>query len=172
VTGLDPPPFSAIMSLERQLEGTMRLLTNFYWIVFIAAAVSSVSLLSTSHAMHELFKSMDKNVDGTINREEFSKDMEHYAFNELDRNKNKSISSEEWMGIEGVSDMREHENLFRKIDKNRDKIITFFEFSDYAENNSNIQKAFIGLDKDGSNTLSPEEISVRPMFRMVTIKFK
>jgi hypothetical protein len=134
--------------------------------------MSTIFSLPQSHAVHELFKSIDENADGTINQEEFSKDMKDYVFNKLDNNNNKAISKAEWMGINNPLDAEQHEVLFQEIDKNKDKLITFFEFSDYAERHSNIEEAFIGLDRDGSNSLSPDEITIRPLFRMITIKFK
>jgi Ca2+-binding EF-hand superfamily protein len=97
--------------------------------------------------------------------------MKEHVFDELDNN-SKAISKAEWMSIEGMSETEKHEEMFRRIDKDKDKKITFFEFSDYADKHSNIDEAFIGLDKDGSNSLSPDEITVRPLFKMITIRFK
>ncbi len=144
---------------------------------YLMILLSSVIILtgfsvSNGHALHELFRSIDENADGKINQEEFSEDMKEHVFDELDNNNNKAISKAEWMSIEGVSETEKHEELFQRIDKDKDKRITFFEFSDYADKHSNLEEAFIGLDKDGSNNLSPDEITVRPLFKMITIKFK
>ena len=145
---------------------------KYMWIFSLAMIIMSVSVVSRSYAVHELFKSIDGNTDGKINQEELSKDMKDYVFDELDNNSNKAISKTEWMSIEGVLETEKHEELFRRIDKDKDKKITFFEFSDYADKHSNLKEAFIRLDKDENNSLSPDEITARPLFKMITIKFK
>lgn len=145
-----------------------RYLRMFPWaLIFL-----SITIVSAVHAAHDLFQSIDKNADGTVNQEEFSEDMKEYVFDELDRDHDNMISKSEWMSIADVLGPKEHEELFQSIDMDRDKRITFFEFSDYAESNANLIEAFIGLDKDGSNTLSPDEITARPLFRMITIRIK
>ena len=145
---------------------------KYMWILSLSMIIMSVSVVSKSYAVHELFKSIDENTDGKINQEEFSEDMKDNVFNKLDNNNNKAISKAEWMSIEGVLETEKHEELFKKIDKDKDKRITFFEFSNYADKHSNIEEAFIRLDKDENNSLSPDEITVRPFFKMITIKFK
>jgi len=127
--------------------------------------------LSDSNAVHELFKSIDKNADGKINQEEFSEDMEEQAFERLDVNNNKNISMKEWESLDTIPDKKKHMELFERMDKDRDKRISFFEFSDYAERHSNVEEAFMGLDKDRNNSLSPDEMTVRPLFKMITIRF-
>lgn len=139
---------------------------------FLLALIISVLFVSKSYAVHELFKSIDENRDGKINQEEFSKEMKDNVFNKLDNNNNKAISEAEWMSIEGVLETEKHGELFRRIDKDKDKRITFFEFSNYADKHSNLEEAFIRLDKDENNSLSPDEITARPLFKMLTIKFR
>ncbi len=144
---------------------------QYMWIVFIAALLLLSAGVSKSDAVHELFNSIDENADGKINQKEFSKDMKEYVFEEIDNNNNNAVSNEEWLSIDGVLETEKHQELFQRIDRDKDKRITFFEFSDYAEKHSNLEKAFMGLDKDGSNSLSPDEITVRPLFKMLTIRF-
>jgi len=110
----------------------------------VALIILLFSGVSKSHAVHDLFKSIDENEDGKINQEEFLEDMEAYVFDEFDNNNNKAISKAEWMSIEGMMDPEKHEELFQRIDK----------------------------DKDENNSLSPDEITNRPLFEMITIKFK
>lgn len=126
---------------------------------------------SEGHAMHELFKSLDLNKDGKVDRNEFSQDMKKEAFSKLDKDKNGEISSEEWENNEVVPELDKKNELFKRMDKNKNKGITFFEFSDYADMHSNINEAFMGLDKNRNNSIEPDEINVRPLFKWITIRF-
>lgn len=127
--------------------------------------------LSESEALHSLFRSIDANEDGKIDRDEFTHDMKENAFNELDKNQNKEITEGEWVSLDTITEEEKHRELFKAIDKDKDRRITFFEFSDYADRHSNIHEAFIGLDKDNNSSLTPDEITMRPLFKMITIRF-
>lgn len=126
---------------------------------------------SRSEALHEYFKSLDTNNDGKVDLQEFSGEMKKQVFDELDADKNKEVTESEWGSVPDITEEKEHESVFRKMDRNTDSRITFFEFSDYAESNSNIEKAFIGLDMDKNNLLSPDEVSSRPIFRLITVHY-
>ena len=144
---------------------------KYMWVLLLALIISGL-FVSNSFAVHELFKSIDGNTDGKITKVEFSEDMKSFVFYEIDSSHNKSISKSEWMSIEGMRETEKHEELFQRIDKNKDNKITLFEFSNYADKHSNLDNAFIRLDKDENNSLSPDEITARPLFKMLTIKFK
>lgn len=126
---------------------------------------------SAGWALHDYFKSLDTNNDGKVDLQEFSGEMKKYIFDELDADKNNEVTESEWGSVPDITEEKEHESVFKKMDRNTDSRITFFEFSDYAESNSNIQKAFMGLDMDKNNLLSPDEVSSRPTFRMITVHF-
>jgi Ca2+-binding EF-hand superfamily protein len=128
--------------------------------------------LNESNAADELFESIDKNSDDKVSLREFRKDMKENAFEKVDTDHDKVIEEKEWNSLENISDRQRHAELFERMDKDKDRRISFFEFSDYADRKSNIDEAFMGLDKDGSNNLSPDEMSVRPHFKMITIKLK
>ena len=136
--------------------------------VFMMIALFS---LPDGNAVHELFENMDENMDGEISRKEFKDNMERDAFEKLDTDDDQVIEEEEWTSLEHVSEWEVNIEFFERIDKDKDRRINFFEFSDYADRKSNLVEAFMGLDKDGSNSLSPDEITVRPLFKMLTIKF-
>lgn len=139
-------------------------------ILFSVMLILSVALASTGYATDNVFKSFDRNKDGRISREEFDEDMKGTTFGRLDSDSDKYISLSEWKSLNNVTDEKKHMELFGKIDRDKDKKINFFEYSDYADMHSNIYQAFIGLDKDGSDYLSPDEITLRPLFRMITIR--
>jgi Ca2+-binding EF-hand superfamily protein len=126
---------------------------------------------SESSALHDLFKSLDKNRDGRIDRNEFSEDMKKEAFSKLDKDKNGEISYEEWKRLYGLEEPDRHGEMFKRMDKDKNKGITFFEFSDYADRYSNIDEAFMGLDKNGNNSIEPDEMTMRPLFKWITVRF-
>lgn len=143
-----------------------------YLIIFIAVSLLiTLFKLPHTYAGNELFEQIDKNKDGTVTLEEFKENMKEYAFDKIDEDDNKRIKEEEWTSFSSVTDKENHFNLFETIDKDKNKKISFFEFSDYADRKSNLEEAFMGLDKNGNNSLSPDELTVRPLFKMFTIRF-
>ncbi len=126
--------------------------------------------VSESIAMHEVFKDLDLNKDGKIDRNEFSEDMKKDAFNKLDKDKNGVITADELEDVYTGAELDRHNELYKRMDKDKDKRITFFEFSDYADRYSNIEEAFMGLDKDGNNSISADEMTVRPIFKWITVR--
>jgi Ca2+-binding EF-hand superfamily protein len=140
-------------------------------VAIFTCAVFLLAGVPETMALHEFFRSIDVDTDGKVTIKEFSEDMKQNAFNDADADRNKSISIEEWRKLHSEKDAGGHMKLFESMDKNRDRRISFFEFSDYAERHSNIEEAFMGLDKDRNNSLSPDELTVRPLFKWITIRF-
>lgn len=147
----------------------MKPIKALFTLIFITGML--ISYAPECMAVHSLFENLDKNKDGRIEESEYSSDTKEKVFNKLDSDSDSIITDIEWDRYDGISDKEEHKKLFRKVDKNKDRAISFLEFSDYAESNSNIKRSFMGLDSDGSNALSPDEITLRPFFKMITIKF-
>lgn len=141
-------------------------------IILGVVVVAMVSMgASRSEALHDYFKSLDINNDGKVDLQEFSGEMKKSVFEELDADKDNEVTESEWGKAVDITEAKDHESVFRMMDRDTDSRITFFEFSDYAEDNSNIEKAFMGLDIDMNNFLSPDEVSSRPVFRMITVHF-
>ncbi|RJQ19386.1 MAG: hypothetical protein C4560_06180 [Nitrospiraceae bacterium] len=139
-------------------------------IKIIVFVVLSVFWVSTSMALHELFKKMDSNRDGQIDRGEFAGDMKRDAFNKLDSDKDEHVSQDEW-GNGNFIEAGKGAEVFKSVDKNADKRISFIEFSDYSEKYSNIEEAFMTSDKNRDGALAPDEITLRPLFRFITIRY-
>jgi Ca2+-binding EF-hand superfamily protein len=137
----------------------------------VAVIAFSGLVRSESLAVHELFKSIDRNRDSKVDRQEFSEDVKKHAFEKLDKDSNASITYEEWDNSLYITDEEKHTRLFQRFDKDRDRIITFLEFSDYATRDSNLEEVFIGLDRDRNNFLTPDELTMRPHIRFITIRF-
>lgn len=141
---------------------------------FIMALITASFIIfssSESSALHELFRSLDLNRDGMVDRNEFSEDMKKEAFNRGDTDKDGVMSYEEWKMLYGIQEPDTYDEMFRRMDKDTSRGLTFFEFSDYADRHSNIDEAFMGLDKNGNNSIEPDELTVRPLFKWITIRF-
>jgi Ca2+-binding EF-hand superfamily protein len=140
-------------------------------IIVLSITTALLCVAPSGEALHSLFQTFDRNEDGKIDHKEFSTEMTTYVFSKLDDNESTAITRTEWGVIDGVEDNAKHNELFSAMDRNNDKIISFGEFSDYAEKHSNIKDAFMKLDKDMDGFLMPSEIPSRPQFRMVTLRF-
>jgi len=114
---------------------------------------------------------MDVNRDGKVSLEEFTANMERNAFDNLDKNKDGFITPEEWSGADFIEEKEKEREIYKAIDKNAKKRISFPEFSNYADKYSNIEEAFMIQDKNKDGGLSPDEITLRPLFRLITIRY-
>ena len=148
----------------------MRLPLTLYFLFAILVALC-VLPVSQGLAVHDLFKSIDKNQDGKVDREEFSQDMKKDAYAKLDRDADASVTYEEWNSSPYITQKEKQTRMFQRFDRDQDRIITFAEFSDYMTRDSNLEEVFIGLDQDRNNFLTPDEITIRPHIRILTIRF-
>lgn len=122
-------------------------------------------------AGHPLFEKVDTNKDGKIDRKELADHMKGNAFDELDNNKDEGITQTEWDKTHYVIDAEKHQEIFKAVDRDKNKRISFPEFTNYIEKYSNIEDAFMLLDKDLDGLLAPDEISYIPSFRLITIHY-
>jgi len=142
--------------------------TNF----ILAISVSlTVFLSGISCAAHDLFKEMDADRNESVSRDEFTRVMEKDAFDRLDKNKDGILTSDEWGTVDYFEEREGPQEVFRHIDRDANKRISFPEFKDYAQKYSNIEEAFMTTDKNRDGSLSPDEVTVRPMFRLIKIRF-
>jgi Ca2+-binding EF-hand superfamily protein len=147
--------------------------TTFKIIVIALTVTALLSFSTAATALHSLFESMDQNENRMIDIREFTWDMKKYVFNRLDDNDNNIISRSEWDYIENIKDQKLHKDLYKGMDIDNDNLISYKEFSDYAEKHSNIKETFLSLDKNRDGVLLPDDLpdSARPPFQMVTIQF-
>lgn len=124
-----------------------------------------------SLAVHELFKEMDANRDGKVDRGEFTEDMARDVFQKLDTDKDGFISPEEWRKMDYIEEAEKTQEVFKYADHDADKLISFPEFSDYVKKYSNVEEAFMVMDKDRDNSLSVDEVTMRPLFRLMIIRY-
>ena len=142
------------------------------FIILSALLLIAVFVLSDSIAIQEVFKEMDGNMDGKITLSEFEKNMKEHSFQMLDMDDNTTMEKDKSNPCENISDKKKHVVIFERMDKDKDRKISFFEYSDYSDKEFHLEEAFMGFDKDGNNSLTPDEITVRPCLKMITIKFK
>jgi len=139
------------------------------YLVFSSLAIVLMSCAGVERSsITPVFQIVDVNGDGKIVREEFSQDMKKFAFSKFDKDGDKVITEEEWLGVDHDPEATKH---FKSIDKNQDKNITFFEFADYADKASNIDKTFTTIDRNGDGNLAPNEFQARPTFKIFSIRF-
>jgi len=130
-----------------------------------------VLLVNYTSAMHDLFNEIDVNQDGKVSLEEFVHDMEKSAFDRLDKNKDGFITPIEWSGADLIEEKEKAQEVFQAIDKKTNKRISYPDFTNYADKYSNLEEAFMILDKNKDGSLSPDEITLRPLFRLITIHY-
>jgi len=148
---------------------TMKSVKKYILGLIVSAFVCLIA--SEGYALHELFRSLDLNRDGKVDRNEFSADMKKEAFSRGDTDKDGVMSYEEWKALYGIEEPGARDEMFRTMDKDTSRGITFLEFSDYADRHSNIDEAFMGLDKNGNNAIEPDEMTLRPLFKWITVRF-
>ena len=140
-------------------------------LILCLACFQIVLLVTYTSAMHDLFNEMDLNQDGKVSLEEFSHDMENSAFNRLDKNKDGFITPKEWSAVDLIEEKEKAQEVFQAIDKKANKRISYPDFKNYADKYSNLEEAFMILDKNKDGSLSPDEVTLRPLFRLITIHY-
>lgn len=144
---------------------------KFTILILFSICFQIVFGITLTGAAHNLFNEMDINRDGKVSLDEFAHDMGKNAFDRLDKNKDGFITPTEWSGVDLIEEKEKVQEVFKAIDKNASKRISYPDFSNYADKYSNIEEAFMILDKNKDGSLSPDEVTVRPLFRLFTIRY-
>jgi Ca2+-binding EF-hand superfamily protein len=114
------------------------------------------------------FHRLDKDGDGVLSRDELPDGINRTAFDSVDENKDGVIDWSEWSRADREAGAKER---FNAIDADKNTRISFLEFSDAANKSANFDEMFSVLDKDRDGSISPDEFSARPSFRILSIKF-
>ena len=138
----------------------------------LTVAIILFFLSGIGWALHPIFENADTNKDGKIDHEELEKYMKEDTFKKLDTDRDNIISGAEWSRADNVIEIEEYKRTFKVMDRDKNWKISYPEFSSYLDKYSNIEDAFMVLDKNKDNSLAPEEIDYVPSFRIITIHFK
>ena len=142
------------------------------WAVAAQAQTSAVSLASAAcaqtNAAAAVFKSADTNSDGQVSQAEFAGHIKKSTFDKLDTNKDGTITLEEWKARDHSPEAEKH---FAAMDKDRNGRLSYPEFSDTADWKSALNDSFKSLDRDRDSNLAPDELTGRPMFRLLSVNF-
>ena len=142
------------------------------WAVAAQAQTSAVGLVTApraqTNAASAIFQSADTNSDGRVNQAEFAGHIKKSTFEKLDANKDGVVTLEEWKAMDHSPEAEKH---FAAMDKDRNGRLSYPEFSDAVDWNSRLNDSFKSLDRDRDSNLAPDELTGRPMFRLLSVDF-
>jgi len=142
------------------------------WAFTAQAQTSAVPLATATraqtNAMSAVFQSADTNSDGRVSQAEFAGLIKKSTFDKLDTDKDGMITLEEWKAVDHSP---EAEKNFAVMDKDRNGRISYPEFSDTKDWKNALNDSFKSLDRDRDSNLAPDELSGRPMFRLLSVDF-
>ena len=142
------------------------------WTVAAQAQTSAVPLATAARAQTNatsaVFQSADTNSDGQVSQAEFAGHAKAFTFERLDRDKDGMITLKEWKAMDNSPEAEKH---FAVMDKDRNGRISYPEFSDAVDWKSALNDSFKSLDRDRDSNLTPDELTGRPMFRLLSVDF-
>jgi Ca2+-binding EF-hand superfamily protein len=137
-------------------------------VLVVAAILAATAARAQTNAPLTVFQCADTNRDGRVCRAEFAGHVKQSTFERLDRNQDGMISPAEWKAHDKST--RAQKN-FEALDKDRDGLISYPEFADTAHWKSALDDSFARLDRDRDSHLAPDELTGRPMFRLLSVDF-
>jgi len=132
------------------------------------AAQAQTGAVALAAAALPAFQSADTNCDNRVSQDEFAGYAKVSTFEKLDANKDGMISPEEWKAVDLSPEADKH---FKAMDKDRNGRISYPEFSDTADWKSALNDSFKSLDRDRDSNLTSDELTGRPMFRLLSVNF-
>jgi Ca2+-binding EF-hand superfamily protein len=144
---------------------TVKLLTlGLGWAAILAATAARAQ----TNAAPDVFQSADTNNNGRVCRAEFAEYVKKSTFEKLDANQDGMISLEEWKAVDLSPKAQKN---FEAMDKDQNGMISYQEFSGMADWKSALNDSFQLLDRDRDSHLAPDELTGRPMFRLLSVNF-
>ena len=142
------------------------------WAVAAQAQTSAIPLATAAraptNAALSVFQSADTNSDGRVSQAEFDRHAKTSTFKRLDQDKDGMITLEEWKAVDLSPEAQKH---FEAMDKDRNGSVSYQELSDTADWKSALNNSFKLLDQDRDSHLAPDELTGRPMFRLLSVDF-
>lgn len=114
------------------------------------------------------FQGADTNRDGRVSRDEFASFAGTSTFARLDQDQDGAITLAEWKAADISPEAEKH---FEAMDKDRNGRVSYPEFSNALNRRSNLNDSFASLDRDHDSHLSADELTGRPMFRLLSVNF-
>ncbi len=115
-----------------------------------------------------VFRAADTNLDGKVTLDEFKQQAKQESFKNIDKNGDGKVDSNEW---KAAAPSPQAESHFEAMDKDRDKNVSFLDFSERADKLYNYDEMFNSLDRNRDGNLSPDEYNARPAATIFMIKF-
>lgn len=137
-------------------------------VIFMISASAFSCCAAQTNDLKNAFQAADTNRDEQISLDEFKQHAKEEAFKNIDQNGDKKIDRKEWKTA--VPSPRT-EGDFESIDKDRDKTVSFLEFSEKTGKNYNYDEVFKALDRNRDGSLAPDEFNARPAFNILSIRF-
>lgn len=141
---------------------------GFSFVVLTVVAQAQTSAVPLATVAPTAFQSADTNSDGRVNQAEFARFAKASTFERLDQDKDGMITLEEWKAVDHSPEAEKH---FAAMDKDRNGRLSYPEFYDAVEGRSNLNDSFKSLDRDRDSHLAPDEMTGRPMFRLLSVSF-
>ena len=142
------------------------------WAVAAQAQTSAVPIATAApvptNAAQTAFQSADTNGDNRVSQAEFSGYVKKSTFEKLDTDKDGMISLEEWKAMDKSPEAQKH---FDAMDKDRNGRISYPEFTNTTDWKSALNDSFNSLDRDRDSHLASDELTGRPMFRLLSVNF-
>jgi hypothetical protein len=142
------------------------------WAVAAQSQTSAVSLVTAArvptNAPPTFFQSADTNSDGRVSQAEFAGHIKKSTFEKLDTNQDGVITLEEWKTMDHSPEAKKH---FEAMDKDRNGRLSYPEFSDVVDGKRTLNDSFKSLARDHDSSLAPDELTGRPMFKLLSVDF-
>jgi len=144
------------------------LMMGFGLVAWVVAAQPQTNAVPAATAAPATFQSADTNGDNQVSQAEFAGYVKKSTFEKLDTDKDGMISLEEWKAMDKSPEAQKH---FDAMDKDRSGRISYPEFTNTADWKSALNDSFNSLDRDRDSHLASDELTGRPMFRLLSVNF-